>query len=121
MELSENEISDLIIKYFLKHGIIVDDSNCYGASILTVAYESGLPVTNLFTKILGFKKCSIDFLKIFKDLIIIGDGECPSCGADTEPIIGENSRTIQIDLDSEPYESDEYKQCININCKLKIN
>ena len=114
--LSKNDISNKIIKYFINDKSIVDEPIYYGKSILIIVYEAELVITNVFTKILGFKKCSLDAIKVFKELIVIGDGDCPACGGELE--VSNNGKIIQVDDDSEPYPDHEYLECINCNLKI---
>lgn len=121
---TEEEISDMIISFGLKHKVFENEPEYWGVSIENHLFEMDFPIENA----IGCKHmlCLNDFpdqylLRNFLALITIGDGDCPVCGGELELKGGEYKQVGGFDNDSEPEFEPLWTEKKCLNCGTTIS
>lgn len=98
---STKETSKAIINELMKKNIIEDDTTFYGILLYDCLYDVAIGEINNILSDSGITCPSVDDVKNFLSLYVIGDGDCPECGGEMEVVDGVY-QTRQADYDSEP-------------------
>lgn len=98
---STKETSKAIIDELMKKNIIEDDTTFYGILLYDCLDDVAIGEINNILRDAGVPCPSVDDVKNFLSLYVIGDGECPECGGEMEVVDGVYE-TRQADYDSEP-------------------
>lgn len=98
---STKEISKAIISELMKREIIADDTTFYGILLYDCLDDVAIGEINNILSDSGITRPSVDDVKNFLSLYVIGDGDCPECGGEMEVVDGVY-QTTQADYDSEP-------------------
>ena len=76
-------------------------------------------IEDLYFAVIGYGcKFSENCIGYFEKLTVLGDYDCPNCGAILHEQIHEDSKLIQHTYDSEPYQSIIEEICNNCNYKI---
>ena len=95
------ETSKAIIDELMKKEIIADDTTYYGILLYDCLDDVAIGEINNILRDAGIHCPSVDDVKNFLSLYVIGDGDCPECGGRMEVVDGVY-QTRQADYDSEP-------------------
>ena len=95
------EVSKAIIDELMKRDIIADDTTFYGILLYDCLDDVAIGEINNILRDAGVTRPSVDDVKNFLSLYVIGDGDCPECGGEMEVVDGVYE-TRQSDYDSEP-------------------
>lgn len=95
------ETSKTIIDELMKKEIIADDTTYYGILLYDCLDDVAIGEINNILSHVGNYTPSVDDVKNFLSLYVIGDGDCPECGGEMEVVDGVY-HTTQADYDSEP-------------------
>lgn len=98
---STKETSKAIINELMKRDIIADDTTFYGILLYDCLDDVAIGEVNNILSEAGITRPSVDDVKNFLFLYVIGDGDCPECGGEMEVVDGVYE-TRQADYDSEP-------------------
>lgn len=98
---STKETSKAIINDLMKRDIIADDTTFYGILLYDCLDDVAIGEINNILSEAGITRPSVDDVKNFLSLYVIGDGDCPECGGKMEVVDGVY-QTTQSDYDSEP-------------------
>lgn len=98
---STKETSKAIINELMKREIIADDTTFYGILLYDCLDDVMLGEINNILRDVGITRPSVDDVKNFLSLYVLGDGDCPECGGEMEVVDGVY-QTRQADYDSEP-------------------
>lgn len=95
------ETSKAIIDELMNKEIISDDMTFYGIQLYDCLDDVEIGVINNILRCAGIACPSVDDVKNFLSLCVLGDGDCPECGGEMEVVDGVY-QTTQADYDSEP-------------------
>lgn len=95
------ETSKAIIDELMKRDIIADDTTYYGILLYDCLDDVAIGEINNILSDAGITRPSVDDVKNFLSLYVLGDGDCPECGGEMEVVDGVYE-TRQTDYDSEP-------------------
>lgn len=98
---STKETSKAIVDELMRKNIIEDDTTFYGILLYDCLDDVAIGEINNILRNAGIACPSVDDVKNFLSLYVIGDGECPECGGEMEVVDGVYE-TRQADYDSEP-------------------
>lgn len=98
---STKETSKAIISSLMKREIIADDTTFYGILLYDCLDDIAIGEVNNILSEAGITRPSVDDVKNFLSLYVLGDGDCPECGGEMEVVDGVY-QTTQADYDSEP-------------------
>lgn len=98
---STKKTSKAIIDELMKKEIIADDTTYYGILLYDCLDDVAIGEINNILSEVGITRPSVDDVKNFLSLYVIGDGDCPECGGEMEVVEGVYE-TRQADYDSEP-------------------
>ena len=107
-------LAETIIKKCTELGVIDGDPIQYGMLMIQafLDVEANFKFTEMYQLILGVPCLIPEAIDAFAKLTILGDGDCPHCGGETEDMPGP---IIQVNYDCEPYPESTKKTCKN--CK----
>ncbi len=97
------EISNLIIEKGIKGNVFADDQIDYGKTIAQLCNECGYS-SFAFMVYTFTRGNSIRILNAFKQLVLMGEGDCPECGSNMK---------VSIDVSNEKQFMEQY--CPNCN------
>lgn len=104
LELRHGDFSSTLPNFLITNADIVEDTTFYGLSLIaSLPHFVNDDFVSTFTDFFGQKPTSYE-LQLFKQLTIIGDGQCTECGGEMELFDGE-FKVSQFDYDSEPEEN----------------
>lgn len=99
---STKEVSKAIIDELMKRDIIADDTTFYGILLYDCLDDIAIGEINNILRDAGITRPSVDDVKNFLSLYVLGDGDCPECGGEMEVVDGVY-QTMQADYaDSVP-------------------
>ncbi|NQU54073.1 MAG: hypothetical protein HQ522_16210 [Bacteroidetes bacterium] len=108
-----------IIEHLLNVGVLDEDEACFGITVKQAAFDYDANIDELFFKSLGHSNYTTKAIEAFKNLVVLGENDCPECGGVVEDLYS-CGKVYRHDYDSEPYVDGqvEYKRCTN--CKLEF-
>lgn len=98
---STKETSKAIVDGLMKKNIIEDDTTFYGILLYDCLDDIAIGEINNILSDAGITRPSVDDVKNFLSLYVLGDGDCPECGGEMEVVDGVY-QTMQADYNSEP-------------------
>lgn len=113
---SAESLSDKIVSELINGNIIITNrinwgepiANCTGPEVKMSDIAGIMERAGIAGKSTHFSE--------FIRLIVMGDGDCPECGGDTEVVDGRYKQTGGFDYDSEPEYTTIWERCRCTNC-----
>lgn len=108
------QLRQQVVAHMLKNGYLTDTDENYGYPIDSCLEDEGAVALN------SLKQTAKPFVRfLFKNLIVMGDGDCPECGGEMERTDVER-RTIGVDGFIDPFEyKDVWEECTCRSCGFR--